>query len=141
MSRPPLREPSPREPGDLVPGHEDTAARGNVEAPEKTIDTFMKDPIEYFDTVTRGSMKCGDGTELDWTLADVTFDEGALLPEIFRMFYPSIPFNFGGTSLLILVVVTMDFMSQMQAHAMSHQYEGMMQKANLRNYGRSGTVR
>ncbi len=64
-----------------------------------------------------------------------------LLPEIFRMFYPSVPFNFGGTSLLILVVVTMDFMSQMQAHAMSHQYEGMMQKANLRNYGRSGTVR
>ncbi|MBT8085408.1 MAG: preprotein translocase subunit SecY [Woeseia sp.] len=64
-----------------------------------------------------------------------------LLPEIFRMFYPSIPFNFGGTSLLILVVVTMDFMSQLQAHAMSHQYEGMMQKANLRNYGRSGSVR
>jgi preprotein translocase subunit SecY len=64
-----------------------------------------------------------------------------LLPEIFRMFYPSVPFNFGGTSLLILVVVTMDFMTQMQAHAMSHQYEGMMQKANLRNYGRSGTVR
>ena len=64
-----------------------------------------------------------------------------LLPEIFRMFYPSIPFNFGGTSLLILVVVTIDFMSQLQAHAMSHQYEGMMQKANLRNYGRSGTVR
>jgi preprotein translocase subunit SecY len=64
-----------------------------------------------------------------------------LLPEIVRMFYPSIPFRFGGTSLLILVVVTMDFMSQMQAHAMSHQYEGMMQKANLRNYGRSGTVR
>jgi len=64
-----------------------------------------------------------------------------LLPEIFRMFYPSVPFRFGGTSLLILVVVTMDFMSQMQAHAMSHQYEGMMQKANLRNYGRSGTIR
>lgn len=64
-----------------------------------------------------------------------------LLPEIFRMFYPSIPFNFGGTSLLILVVVTMDFMQQLQAHAMSHQYEGMMQKANLRNYGRSGQLR
>jgi preprotein translocase subunit SecY len=59
-----------------------------------------------------------------------------LLPEIFRMFYPSIPFNFGGTSLLILVVVTMDFMSQLQAHSMSHQYDGMMQKANLRNYRR-----
>lgn len=64
-----------------------------------------------------------------------------LLPEIVRMFYPSMPFSFGGTSLLILVVVTMDFMSQMQAHAMSHQYEGMMQKANLRNYGRGGQVR
>ena len=59
-----------------------------------------------------------------------------LLPEIFRMFYPSMPFNFGGTSLLILVVVTMDFMSQMQAHSMSHQYDGMMKKANLRNYKR-----
>jgi len=64
-----------------------------------------------------------------------------LLPEFVRMFYPSMPFSFGGTSLLILVVVTMDFMSQMQAHAMSHQYEGMMQKANLRNYGRGGQVR
>jgi len=64
-----------------------------------------------------------------------------LLPEFVRMFYPSVPFTFGGTSLLILVVVTMDFMSQMQAHAMSQQYEGMMQKANLRNYGRGGQVR
>lgn len=64
-----------------------------------------------------------------------------LLPELVRMFYPSMPFSFGGTSLLILVVVSMDFMSQLQAHTMSHQYEGMMQKANLRNYGRSGTIR
>lgn len=64
-----------------------------------------------------------------------------LLPEIVRMFYPSMPFSFGGTSLLILVVVTMDFMSQMQAHAMSHQYDGMMQKANLRNYGKGGQTR
>jgi preprotein translocase subunit SecY len=64
-----------------------------------------------------------------------------LLPELVRMFYPAVPFSFGGTSLLILVVVTMDFMSQMQAHAMSHQYEGMMQKANLRNYGRGGQLR
>jgi len=64
-----------------------------------------------------------------------------LLPEIVRMFYPSMPFSFGGTSLLILVVVTMDFMSQLQAHAMSHQYDGMMQKANLRNYGKGGQPR
>lgn len=64
-----------------------------------------------------------------------------LLPELVRMFYPSMPFSFGGTSLLILVVVTMDFMSQLQAHAMSQQYEGMMQKANLRNYGKGGQLR
>ncbi len=64
-----------------------------------------------------------------------------LLPELVRMFYPTMPFSFGGTSLLILVVVTMDFMSQLQAHTMSHQYEGMMQKANLRNYGRGGQLR
>jgi len=64
-----------------------------------------------------------------------------LLPEFVRMFYPSMPFSFGGTSLLILVVVTMDFMSQMQAHAMSQQYDGMMQKANLRNYGKGGQAR
>ena len=58
-----------------------------------------------------------------------------LLPEIHDVLRPSVPFYFGGTSLLIIVVVTMDFMSQMQAHMMSHQYEGMMKKANLRNYG------
>ena len=64
-----------------------------------------------------------------------------LLPEFVRMFYPAIPFNFGGTSLLILVVVTMDFMSQLQAHMASHQYEGMMKKANLTKYGRGGQLR
>ena len=41
------------------------------------------------------------------------------------------PFYFGGTSLLIMVVVVMDFMAQLQAHLMSHQYEGLMKKANL----------
>ena len=60
-----------------------------------------------------------------------------LVPELVRMFYPSIPFYFGGTSLLILVVVTMDFMQQLNAHRLSHQYEGMMKKANLRNYSRT----
>jgi len=64
-----------------------------------------------------------------------------VLPELVRMFYPSMPFSFGGPSLLILVVVTMDFMSPLQAHTMSHQYDGMMQKANLRNYGKGGQVR
>ncbi|MEL6368395.1 MAG: preprotein translocase subunit SecY [Pseudomonadota bacterium] len=60
-----------------------------------------------------------------------------LIPELVRMFFPSVPFNFGGTSLLILVVVTMDFMQQLKAHTMSQQYEGMMKKANIRNYSRT----
>lgn len=54
-----------------------------------------------------------------------------LLPE-FLILYWNVPFYFGGTSLLIMVVVVMDFMAQMQAHLMSHQYEGLMKKANLK---------
>ncbi|HEX6550814.1 MAG TPA: preprotein translocase subunit SecY [Gammaproteobacteria bacterium] len=60
-----------------------------------------------------------------------------LLPE-FLILYWNVPFYFGGTSLLIDVVVVMDFMSQLQAHMMSHQYEGLLRKANLKGYGRSG---
>ncbi|MGH8573202.1 MAG: preprotein translocase subunit SecY, partial [Gammaproteobacteria bacterium] len=48
----------------------------------------------------------------------------------------NVPFYFGGTSLLIIVVVVMDFMAQVQAHLMSHQYEGLLKKANLKGYGR-----
>ncbi|MFK5984566.1 MAG: preprotein translocase subunit SecY [Pseudomonadota bacterium] len=55
-----------------------------------------------------------------------------LLPE-FLILNWDIPFYFGGTSLLIIVVVTMDFMAQIQTFIMSHQYEGLMKKANLRN--------
>ena len=58
-----------------------------------------------------------------------------LLPE-FLILELNVPFYFGGTSLLIIVVVVMDFMSQVQAHLMSHQYEGLMKKANLKGYGR-----
>ena len=53
----------------------------------------------------------------------------------------NVPFYFGGTSLLIIVVVTMGFMAQVQARMMSHQYEGLLKKANLKGYGRSGTPR
>ena len=60
-----------------------------------------------------------------------------LLPE-FMILRFSVPFYFGGTSLLIIVVVSMDFMSQLQAHMMSHQYEGLLKKANLRGAGRTG---
>ncbi len=63
-----------------------------------------------------------------------------LLPEFLILKF-GVPFYFGGTSLLIIVVVVMDFMAQVQSHLMSHQYEGLMKKANLKGYGRSGTVR
>ena len=60
-----------------------------------------------------------------------------LMPEFLIMQW-QVPFYFGGTSLLIMVVVTMDFLAQLQAHMMSHQYEGLMKKANLGSYGRRG---
>lgn len=60
-----------------------------------------------------------------------------LLPE-FMIVYWNVPFYFGGTSLLIIVVVVMDFIAQVQSHLMSHQYEGLMKKANLKGYGRTG---
>ncbi len=57
-----------------------------------------------------------------------------LIPEFLIVGW-HVPFYFGGTSLLIVVVVVMDFMAQVQAHLMSHQYEGLMKKANLRAPG------
>ncbi|WP_299861344.1 preprotein translocase subunit SecY [Zoogloea sp.] len=54
-----------------------------------------------------------------------------LLPE-FLILKWNVPFYFGGTSLLIIVVVTMDFMSQVQAYIMSHQYESLLKKANFK---------
>lgn len=83
---------------------------------------------------------------IDKVLTRMTFWGGiyvtlvCLLPE-FMILYLRVPFYFGGTSLLIMVVVVMDFMAQMQAHMMSHQYDGMLKKANLKGYGRPGQVR
>jgi preprotein translocase subunit SecY len=54
-----------------------------------------------------------------------------LLPE-FLVLRWNVPFYFGGTSLLIIVVVTMDFMTQVQAYLMSHQYESLLKKANAK---------
>ncbi|MGA7982999.1 MAG: preprotein translocase subunit SecY [Chromatiaceae bacterium] len=62
-----------------------------------------------------------------------------LLPEFLIVGW-NVPFYFGGTSLLIVVVVVMDFMAQVQAHLMSHQYEGLMKKANLKAPG-AGMIR
>ena len=58
-----------------------------------------------------------------------------LLPEIIRMVNPAIPFQFGGTSLLIIVVGVMDFVAQAYSQMMSHQYEGLMKKASFRGIG------
>lgn len=63
-----------------------------------------------------------------------------LLPEFLTLQW-NVPFYFGGTSLLIIVVVVMDFMAQVQAHLMSHQYEGLMKKANLKKHGRNPLLR
>lgn len=60
-----------------------------------------------------------------------------LLPE-FLIVKWNVPFYFGGTSLLIIVVVTMDFMAQVQAYLMSHQYESLLKKANFKGGGVMG---
>ena len=57
-----------------------------------------------------------------------------LLPELLVLKW-NVPFYFGGTSLLIIVVVTTDFMSQVQAYVMSHQYESLLKKANPKGMG------
>ena len=55
-----------------------------------------------------------------------------LMPE-FLILNWNVPFYFGGTSLLIMVVVTMDFMAQVQSYVLSHQYEGLLKKANFKS--------
>jgi preprotein translocase subunit SecY len=83
---------------------------------------------------------------IDSVLTRLTFAGAAyitavcLLPE-FLILYWNVPFYFGGTSLLIIVVVVMDFMAQVQAHMMSHQYDGLLKKAKLKGHGRAGALR
>jgi preprotein translocase subunit SecY len=55
-----------------------------------------------------------------------------LVPEFLRMQWQNVPFYFGGTSLLIIVVVTMDFMAQVQAYMMSHQYDSLLKKTSFK---------
>ena len=63
-----------------------------------------------------------------------------LLPQFLVVMW-NVPFYLGGTSLLIVVVVVMDFMAQVQSHLMSHQYDSVMKKANLTNFGGAGGLR
>jgi len=82
-----------------------------------------------------------DGVMTRLTLAGAIYITAVcLLPE-FLILYWNVPFYFGGTSLLIIVVVVMDFMAQVQSLMMSHQYEGLMKKANLKGHGRAGLLR
>lgn len=73
-----------------------------------------------------------DGVMTRLTLVGAMYITGVcLLPE-FLILYWNVPFYFGGTSLLIIVVVVMDFMSQVQTYVISHQYEGLLKKSNMK---------
>jgi preprotein translocase subunit SecY len=63
-----------------------------------------------------------------------------LLPEFMVVFF-NVTFQLGGTALLIVVVVAMDFMSQVQSHLMSSQYAKLMEKSNLKGYGRNARIK
>jgi preprotein translocase subunit SecY len=82
-----------------------------------------------------------DGVMTRLTLAGAIYITSVcLLPEFLIVGW-NVPFYFGGTSLLIVVVVVMDFIAQVQSHLMSHQYEGLMKKANLKGQGSTGMLR
>jgi preprotein translocase subunit SecY len=78
---------------------------------------------------------------LDYVLTRITVVGAAylslvcLIPEILISHY-SVPFYFGGTSLLIVVSVTMDTVAQIQSHLLAHQYEGLIKKSKLRGRGK-----
>jgi len=65
------------------------------------------------------------------TVGAIYLSAVCILPEILISQY-AVPFYFGGTSLLIVVNVTMDFVAQVQSHLLAHQYEGLLQKSRLR---------
>jgi len=71
------------------------------------------------------------------TVGAVYLASVALMPEILRA-QLAIPFYFGGTSVLIVVAVGMDTMSQIQSHLVAHQYEGLLEKSRLRGRKRPG---
>ena len=75
------------------------------------------------------------------TLVGATYMSLVCLMPLFLQGIWNVPFYLGGTSLLIVVVVVMDFWSQVNAHLMSTQYDKLMKKANLKGYGGQGLVR
>ena len=114
---------------------------------------LMRDPKELADDLKRQGayipgIRPGRQTAdyLDDVITRLTFFGSiyvavvCLLPEFMVVFF-NITLQLGGTALLIVVVVSMDFMSQVQEHMMSSQYAKLMEKSNLRNYGRGGRAR
>jgi preprotein translocase subunit SecY len=114
---------------------------------------LMFNPVEVADNLKRsGAFVPGirPGTQtanyIDGVLTRLTVFGAAyitlvcLMPQFLQVMW-NVPFYLGGTSLLIVVVVVMDFMAQVQSHLMSQQYESVLKKANLKNYGSAGRVR
>lgn len=108
---------------------------------------LMFNPKEMADNLKRGGaylpgIRPGDRTAkyIDGVMTRLTLVGGlymtaiCLMPQFLNVYF-SVPFYLGGTSLLIAVVVTMDFMSQVQSHLMSSQYESLMKKSNLKGQG------
>ena len=109
---------------------------------------LMYNPKEVADNLKRGGaylpgIRPGDQTAkyIDSVTTRLTLIGGVyitlicLMPQFLNVYF-NVPFYLGGTSLLIAVVVTMDFMAQVQSHLMSQQYDSLMKKVNLKNVGR-----
>ena len=109
---------------------------------------LMYNPREVADNLKKGGaflpgIRPGDHTAkyIDSVTTRLTLIGGiyitliCLMPQFLNVYF-NVPFYLGGTSLLIAVVVTMDFMAQIQSHLMSQQYDSLMKKANLKNIGR-----
>ena len=114
---------------------------------------LMFNPVEVADNLKRSGafvpgIRPGQQTAnyIDGVLTRLTVFGSAyiaavcLLPQFLVVMF-NVPFYLGGTSMLIVVVVVMDFMAQVQSHLMSHQYEGVMKKANLSNASPAGRLR
>jgi len=114
---------------------------------------LMFNPVEVADNLKRSGafvpgIRPGQQTAnyIDGVLTRLTVFGAAyialvcLMPQFLVVMW-NVPFYLGGTSLLIVVVVVMDFMAQVQSHLMSHQYDSVMKKANLKNYSGAGRVR
>ncbi|MEH6635556.1 MAG: preprotein translocase subunit SecY [Halioglobus sp.] len=114
---------------------------------------LMFNPVEVADNLKRSGafvpgIRPGQQTAnyIDGVLTRLTVFGSAyialvcLMPQFLVVMW-NVPFYLGGTSLLIVVVVVMDFMAQVQSHLMSHQYDSVMKKANLKSYGGAGKAR